>query len=218
MAKNTPSSSQLEPWAISPHENESLRSLQSFPWWPKCAWDSPTLATLGDHLRKLGHAIAMTCGNYDPLHAGHIDGFAQGCAMIGASQGVPLSRVALIVGIDSDADVAAKKGAGRPVATLAHRIMMLSSIECVRCVVPFRGGDFIPAIEAVSPDGFFKGSDRTLADTPELPAVLKGLKFYRVKRRLSISSASIIVDMKRCPSGLPEGEEVHVDKHEPTAP
>lgn len=174
-----------------------------FPWYAKAVWTPDQLSERVKLLRSRGLIIAMTCGNFDPIHIGHIDGFGYGCELIGASEGVPLNRVMLVVGVDCDDTVKDQKGSDRPVQPLLHRIMFLAAIECVECVVPFSGGRSEPLLDIVEPDGFFKGADRTWIRTPERMWLNRtGTQFYRVPRRLPISSSQMMVYLGNGAGGL----------------
>ena len=169
---------------------QSLAEWHKFSWWEKIVWDAQQLREWSDAMRARGCVIAMTAGNFDPLHAGHLDGFAQGREIVGCQARVPLDVVKLLVCIDTDETVAAQKP-GRPAFKLADRLMMLAGMECVTAIAPFRGATTAPLIAIVKPAGYFKGNDRSWSDTPERGHMGK-TPFYFVERRFKISSTELV--------------------------
>jgi D-beta-D-heptose 7-phosphate kinase/D-beta-D-heptose 1-phosphate adenosyltransferase len=192
-------SSEAETWEIL-RSFAGFEDWHSFSWWEKAVFGADLLASWSRLQRDRGYVIAMTCGNFDPPHAGHVDGFSQGIDLIGACERVRPDHVKLLVGIDGDADVKRQKIDGRPYMPLVQRMMVLAAFGCVSAVVPFRGGLSDPLIEIVRPHGFFKGSDRTWWTTPERVVLLRtGTKFHRVVRRLPLTSTEFIASIRRKP-------------------
>jgi cytidyltransferase-like protein len=105
-----------------------------------------------DALRsKLGKIVA-TSGGFDPIHPGHIS-----CIYESKQHGDTL-----VVIVNGDAFLTAKKG--RPFQNLETRTLIVSGIQGVDYVVPFEiEGDqtVSKALEAIKPDVFTKGGDRT---------------------------------------------------------
>ena len=69
--------------------------------------------------------------------------------------------------------------------------MMLAGMECVTAIAPFRGATTAPLIAIVKPAGYFKGHDRSWAETPE-QAYLGKTPFHFVERRFMISSSELV--------------------------
>lgn len=76
-------------------------------------------------LKKAGKKIVLTQGSFDLLHIGH----ARYCKKAKSYGDV------LIVGVDSDAKVRARKGPNRPIVPQAERMEMLTHLKCVDYVV-----------------------------------------------------------------------------------
>ena len=135
-------------------------------------------------------SLIMTCGNFDPLHFGHIDGFCQAKSWFDVSGNASMH---LIVQLDDDETVAEQKGVGRPVWPLPLRAAALAAVDLVSLVIPFRGGVPDEIIKLIMPDGYFKGSDRSWEDTPERQVLERmRIPFFRTKRRIRLSSSAMI--------------------------
>jgi D-beta-D-heptose 7-phosphate kinase/D-beta-D-heptose 1-phosphate adenosyltransferase len=99
--------------------------------------------------RAAGQRIVLTNGCFDVIHAGHVaylrDARAQGDL--------------LVVGVNSDAQIAAMKGEGRPVFPLAERLDILAELQCIDLLCVFEEPTAHDLIEAVRPDVYVKGGD-----------------------------------------------------------
>lgn len=93
--------------------------------------------------------IVMTNGCFDILHAGHV-AYLEEAKKLGDR---------LIVAINNDASVAKLKGKGRPINTLARRMVVLASLSAVDWVVPFSENTPQRLITRLLPDVLVKGSD-----------------------------------------------------------
>ncbi|MBX3175863.1 MAG: adenylyltransferase/cytidyltransferase family protein [Candidatus Hydrogenedentes bacterium] len=105
------------------------------------------LVDLAGHYRRQSKTIVWTNGCFEILHAGHID------FLLKASR---LGDV-FIVGVNSDASVAAVKGPGRPLATEAERLLVLSAVECIDYITVFDQPDCAEVLRALKPDVYAKG-------------------------------------------------------------
>jgi D-beta-D-heptose 7-phosphate kinase/D-beta-D-heptose 1-phosphate adenosyltransferase len=101
--------------------------------------------------RAQGLKVGFTNGCFDILHRGHIAYLAQARRWCDR----------LVVGVNSDASVAALKGPGRPVNDLESRALVLGGLESVDLVTPFDAPTPIALIEALRPDVLVKGADYT---------------------------------------------------------
>ncbi|MEW6219496.1 MAG: D-glycero-beta-D-manno-heptose 1-phosphate adenylyltransferase [Thermodesulfobacteriota bacterium] len=99
--------------------------------------------------RAAGSRIVFTNGCFDLLHAGHVQYLEEA-----RRQGD-----FLVVGLNSDASVAAIKGPGRPVNTEADRARVLAALGCVDLVVLFGETTPLALIEALRPQVLVKGAD-----------------------------------------------------------
>lgn len=107
-------------------------------------------AELASRIAQLPRPLVFTNGCFDILHRGHVTYLAQARAL-GAS---------LIVAANSDASVKRQgKGDDRPVNSLADRMALLASLECVSLVTSFDEDTPIERILASRPDVLVKGGD-----------------------------------------------------------
>jgi rfaE bifunctional protein nucleotidyltransferase chain/domain len=111
--------------------------------------------------REAGARIVFANGCFDVLHVGHIRYLA------GARQ---LGDV-LIVGINSDQQVAAQKGAGRPVLPASERAEIVAALESVTYVTIFDEPTVEELLLALKPDVHAKGTDYTTDTVPERDVV-----------------------------------------------
>lgn len=111
--------------------------------------------------RENGARIVLANGCFDVLHVGHVRYLA------GASELGDL----LIVGINSDQQVAAQKGPGRPVLPAAERAEIVSALESVSYVTIFDEPTVEQLLLALKPDVHAKGTDYTTDTVPERDVV-----------------------------------------------
>ena len=105
---------------------------------------------LAARLARLPHPLVFTNGCFDILHRGHVTLLAQ-ARELGA---------AMIVALNSDASVKRLgKGDDRPVNTLADRLAVIASLECVSLVTWFDEDTPIARILESRPDVLVKGGD-----------------------------------------------------------
>ena len=107
-------------------------------------------ADLTQRLANLARPLVFTNGCFDLLHRGHVTYLAQ-ARSLGAS---------LVVAVNSDASVKRlKKGAQRPLNTLADRMAVLTALECVSLVICFDQDTPLELILSVKPEILVKGGD-----------------------------------------------------------
>lgn len=104
------------------------------------------LVEIIDGLRGKNKIVA-TNGCFDVLHLGHVRALRES-----REQGD-----ILVVGINTDVDIRARKGYGRPIYSQNERAEMLASLECVDFVTLFE--DSCKFVEAIKPDVFTNGSE-----------------------------------------------------------
>jgi rfaE bifunctional protein nucleotidyltransferase chain/domain len=105
---------------------------------------------LAERLAGLTQPLVFTNGCFDILHRGHVTLLAQARAL-GAS---------MIVALNSDASVKRLgKGDDRPVNTLADRLAVMASLECVSLVTWFDEDTPLARILDCRPDILVKGGD-----------------------------------------------------------
>jgi D-glycero-beta-D-manno-heptose 1-phosphate adenylyltransferase len=113
------------------------------------------LAELIAHLKGIGLRIVLTSGSFDLVHLGHVKYLAK------AKQ---LGDV-LVVGVDSDAKIQARKGPDRPLVPERERLEMLAHQRPVD-VLFLKGPDEERwgLIKAVSPDVLVLTEDHSYSD------------------------------------------------------
>ncbi len=99
--------------------------------------------------RRQGERVVMTNGCFDLLHPGHAAYLAEARAL----------GDRLIVAVNDDASVRRLKGPARPINPLDQRMALLSALEAVDWVVPFREDTPTELIERLAPDVLVKGGD-----------------------------------------------------------
>ncbi len=112
-------------------------------------------------MRKGGARIVFANGCFDILHVGHVR-YLEAARALGDL---------LVVGINSDAQVRALKGEGRPFMTERERAEVVASIRAVDLVTIFPEPTVAPLLHAIRPDIHAKGTDYTAETVPERDVV-----------------------------------------------
>ena len=108
-----------------------------------------------------GSRIVLANGCFDILHAGHVR-YLEGARALGDM---------LVVGINSDEQVARLKGAGRPVLPERERAELVASLQAVDLVTIFAEPTVTELLLAIKPDVHAKGTDYTEETVPERDVV-----------------------------------------------
>ena len=111
--------------------------------------------------RENGARIVFANGCFDVLHVGHVR-YLAGARELGD---------VLIVGINSDEQVALQKGAGRPVLPANERAEIVAALESVSYVTIFDEPTVEELLLALKPDVHAKGTDYTTDTVPERDVV-----------------------------------------------
>jgi rfaE bifunctional protein nucleotidyltransferase chain/domain len=111
--------------------------------------------------RKSGARVVLANGCFDVLHVGHVR-YLEGARKLGDL---------LIVGINSDEQVALQKGAGRPVLAARERAEIVAALESVTYVTIFDEPTVEQLLLALKPDVHAKGTDYTAETVPERDVV-----------------------------------------------
>ena len=111
--------------------------------------------------RTDGARIVLANGCFDVLHVGHVR-YLAGARELGD---------VLVVGINSDEQVARLKGAGRPVLPATERAEIVASLECVTYVTIFAEPTVTELLLTLKPDVHAKGTDYTEETVPERAVV-----------------------------------------------
>lgn len=113
--------------------------------------------------RAAGRRVVFTNGCFDVLHAGHV-AYLTEARRLGD---------VLVVAINTDEQVRAQKGEGRPIFRESDRAEVLSALECVDYVTVFGEPLPIEILKRVKPDVLAKGGDYA-ADEVEGRALVEG--------------------------------------------
>ena len=111
--------------------------------------------------REQGARIVFANGCFDVLHVGHVR-YLAGARELGDI---------LVVGVNSDAQVAIQKGAGRPVLPATERAEIVDALEPVTYVTIFDEPTVEQLLLALKPDIHAKGTDYTTETVPERDVV-----------------------------------------------
>ncbi len=111
--------------------------------------------------RDAGARIVLANGCFDVLHVGHVR-YLAGARELGD---------VLVVGINSDEQVAIQKGAGRPVLPAVERAEILAALEPVTYVTIFEEPTVEELLLLIKPDVHAKGTDYTVDTVPERDVV-----------------------------------------------
>jgi D-glycero-beta-D-manno-heptose 1-phosphate adenylyltransferase len=114
-----------------------------------------------DAERKNGSRVVLANGCFDVLHVGHVRYLA------GARE---LGEV-LVVGVNSDEQVARLKGPGRPILSANERAELVAALESVTYVTVFNEPTVEELLLALKPDIHAKGTDYTVDSVPERDVV-----------------------------------------------
>jgi rfaE bifunctional protein nucleotidyltransferase chain/domain len=108
-----------------------------------------------------GSRVVLANGCFDILHAGHVR-YLEGARGLGD---------VLVVGVNSDEQVARLKGAGRPVLPERERAELVASLQAVDLVTIFPEPTVTELLLALRPDVHAKGTDYTEETVPERDVV-----------------------------------------------
>ena len=111
--------------------------------------------------RESGARIVLANGCFDVLHVGHVR-YLAGARELGDI---------LVVGINSDEQVAIQKGAGRPVLPAIERAEIVAALESVTYVTIFDEPTVEQLLLTLKPDVHAKGTDYTTESVPERDVV-----------------------------------------------
>ncbi len=142
------------------------------------------LKVLVDEARSRNERVVMTNGCFDIIHAGHV-AYLEEAKSLGDR---------LVVAVNDDASVTRLKGEGRPVNSLADRMLVLAGLAAVDYVVPFSEDTPAELIDAVLPDVLVKGGDYKADEIVGGKAVLENGGEVRVLSFRDGHSTTRIID------------------------
>jgi len=113
------------------------------------------------HDNRIGSRVVLANGCFDVLHVGHVR-YLAGARELGDI---------LVVGINSDEQVAIQKGPGRPVLPAIERAEIVAALESVTYVTIFDEPTVEQLLLTLKPDVHAKGTDYTTESVPERDVV-----------------------------------------------
>jgi rfaE bifunctional protein nucleotidyltransferase chain/domain len=111
--------------------------------------------------RNNGSRVVLANGCFDTLHVGHVR-YLAGARELGD---------VLVVGVNSDQQVARLKGEGRPILPANERAELVAALESVSYVTVFDEPTVEELLLALKPDVHAKGTDYTEDSVPERDVV-----------------------------------------------
>ncbi len=123
-----------------------------------------------DEARARGIRIAMVCGGFELLHAGHV----------AALETAKSSADYVVAGVRGDKQIETQKGKHRPLINAKERAEFLETFEAVDLVIILDEGDEAQFAAALKPNVYVTGDDAGLPTLPEsteiivIPATDKG--------------------------------------------
>lgn len=111
--------------------------------------------------RENGSRVVLANGCFDVLHVGHVR-YLAGARELGD---------VLVVGVNSDEQVARLKGPGRPILPATERAELVAALESVTYVTVFNEPTVEELLLALKPDIHAKGTDYTEDSVPERDVV-----------------------------------------------
>lgn len=111
--------------------------------------------------RKNGSRVVLANGCFDVLHVGHVR-YLAGARELGD---------VLVVGVNSDEQVARLKGPGRPILPANERAELVAALESVTYATVFAEPTVEELLLLLKPDVHAKGTDYTEDSVPERDVV-----------------------------------------------
>lgn len=145
------------------------------------------LATFVQILANLkGKRLVHCHGCFDFLHIGHIRHLQEA------------KQLGDILAVTVTADQYVGKGIGRPIFTAQERCEMLAALECVDYVAINNAPTAIPAILAMHPDFYVKGTDYVDISCEEFKIAIECGTRVMFTDTLKYSSTDIIERIRKC--------------------
>ena len=136
-----------------------------------------------NRLRSEGRRIVLTNGCFDVIHAGHV-AYLREASMVGD---------VLVVGVNSDDQVAALKGPDRPIFAQQERLEILGELKCIDYLVVFEEPSADELIKAVRPDVYVKGGDYAPNEIAEFALLNElGIEVRVLALRPGLGSSALI--------------------------
>jgi D-glycero-beta-D-manno-heptose 1-phosphate adenylyltransferase len=154
--------------------------------------DREALSARVEKERQKGSIIVFANGCFDVLHVGHVR-YLEGAKALGDL---------LVVGLNSDEQVAVLKGKGRPIMGERERAEIVASLEAVDFVTIFDEPTVESLLLALQPNIHAKGTDYTEDTVPERNVVCAYGGRVAIVGDPKNHSTSKILDLVRSQNGL----------------
>jgi D-beta-D-heptose 7-phosphate kinase/D-beta-D-heptose 1-phosphate adenosyltransferase len=138
--------------------------------------------------REAGQSIVFTNGCFDVIHAGHV-AYLREARRLGD---------VLIVAVNSDDQVRAQKGKGRPIYAIGDRLDILSELQCIDYLIVFEEATAHDLLRAIRPDIYVKGGDYRPEEINEYDVTQElGLDLRILAPRPGLGSTQVIERLAR---------------------
>ena len=134
-------------------------------------------------LRSEGRRVVLTNGCFDVIHAGHV-AYLREASLVGD---------VLVVGVNSDDQVAALKGPDRPIFAQQERLEILGELKCIDYLVVFEQPSAHELIKAIRPNVYVKGGDYAPDEIAEFALLNElGIEVRVLALRPGLGSSALI--------------------------
>lgn len=146
------------------------------------------LVGIVEGLKAQGKRIVLGNGCFDLLHVGHIR-YLKGAKALGDI---------LVIAVNSDEFIRARKGPPRPLFPLEERLELLEALECVDYLFPFSEPKVDGLLRQLRPHVHAKGTDYTHENVPERETSLAcGIEVAIVGDEKNHSSSDLIETIRQ---------------------
>jgi rfaE bifunctional protein nucleotidyltransferase chain/domain len=163
----------------------------------KIVRDLETLARRVEELRRAGRRVVFTNGGFDLLHVGHLRSLLAARAL----------GDHLIVALNSDRVIRARKGPGRPIFPQEERAEILSALWCVDSIIVFEEPTADRLLARLHPHVHAKGTDYAGGPPEEATVRAYGGEVAIVGDPKGHSTSEIIERIRSAPAGGGREEE-----------
>lgn len=154
----------------------------------KVVREMEALVGIVEGLKAQGKRIVLSNGCFDLLHVGHIR-YLRGARALGD---------VLVVAVNGDDFIRARKGPTRPLFSLEERMELLEALECVDYLFPFSEPKVDGLLRRLRPHVHAKGTDYTLENVPERETSLAcGIEIAIVGDEKNHSSSALIETIRQ---------------------
>jgi len=149
---------------------------------------------LSSKLKKQGKKVIWTSGFFDILHIGHVSFFSKVRKWAGP-------QAIIMVGVDTDQNLARTKGSTRPIFIQTNRCRVLASISTIDYVVKLtekfpREKHYIARLQKINPTGIvFGNTGKNVLFETSREAKKAGVSFKHLPHKIKLPSTSRIAEL-----------------------